>query len=110
MTLPAAILKEWKMRFQPLDEKQDIAYISALKKYKMSKFYTIIITNDEFKIEYDLQKYQQEKSLDGKYVIESTVKKENMDAKQVREKYKDLQKVEHAFRDMKTDKLNIRSI
>jgi len=83
---------------------------SALKKYKMSKFYTIIITNDEFKIEYDLQKYQQEKSLDGKYVIESTVKKENMDAKQVREKYKDLQNVEHAFRDMKTDKLNIRPI
>ena len=83
---------------------------SALKKYKMSKFYTIIITNDEFRIEYDLQKYQQEKSLDGKYVIESTVKKENMDAKQVREKYKDLQNVEHAFRDMKTDKLNIRPI
>jgi len=83
---------------------------SALKKYKMSKFYTIIITNDEFKIEYDFQKYQQEKSLDGKYVIESTVKKENMDAKQVREKYKDLQNVEHAFRDMKTDKLNIRPI
>jgi len=28
----------------------------------------------------------------------------------VREKYKELQNVEHAFRDMKTDKLNIRPI
>ena len=81
-----------------------------LKQYKMSNFYTIIISNDIFKIDYDLQKYQEAKSLDGKYVIESTVKKENMSTKQVREKYKELQNVEHAFRDMKTDKLNIRPI
>lgn len=82
----------------------------ALKKYKMSKFYTIKISNNEFKIEYNLQKYQEEKTLDGKYVIESTVVKEDMNTKQVREKYKELQNVEHAFRDMKTDKLNIRPI
>jgi len=82
----------------------------ALKQYKMSKFYTISISNDDFKIDYDLQKYQNEKSLDGKYIIESTVPKENMTTKQVREKYKELQNVEHAFRDMKTDKLNIRPI
>ena len=81
-----------------------------LKKYKVSKFYTLCISNDEFKIDYDLQKYQNEKSLDGKYVIESTVLKENMTTKEVREKYKELQNVEHAFRDMKTDKLNIRPI
>ena len=43
-------------------------------------------------------------------MIESTVKKDDMDTKQVREKYKELQNVEHAFRDMKTDKLNIRPI
>lgn len=83
---------------------------NALKKYQMSKFYTITISNDEFKIEYDLQKYQEEQALDGKYVIESTVAKEDMNTKQVREKYKELQNVEHAFRDMKTDKLNIRPI
>ncbi len=82
----------------------------ALKKYKTSKFYTAAISNDEFVIDYDLQKYQEEKSLDGKYVIESTVIKDYMDTKQVREKYKELQNVEHAFRDMKTDKLNIRPI
>jgi len=82
----------------------------ALKKYKMSKFYTITITNDEFTIVYDLQKYQNEKSLDGKYIIESTVNKEDMNTAEVREKYKELQNVEHAFRDMKTDKLKIRPI
>lgn len=82
----------------------------ALKKYKMSKFYTATISNDGFVIDYDLQKYQEEKTLDGKYVVESTVVKEVLDTKQVREKYKELQNVEHAFRDMKTDKLNIRPI
>ncbi len=83
---------------------------AALKKYRMSKFYIHTISNDEFKIDYDLQKYQEEKTLDGKYIIESTVSKDNMNTKQVREKYKELQNVEHAFRDMKTDKLNIRPI
>ena len=82
----------------------------ALKQYKMSKFYTITIANDEFKIDYKLDKYQDQKSLDGKYVIESTVSKEEMATKEVREKYKELQNVEHAFRDLKTDKLNIRPI
>lgn len=82
----------------------------ALKKYKMSKFYMVTISNDEFNIKYDLQKYQEEKALDGKYVIESTVTKDDMSTKQLREKYKELQNVEHAFRDMKTDKLNIRPI
>jgi len=82
----------------------------ALKKYKMSKFYTITISNDEFKINYELEKYHDQKSLDGKYVIESTVSKQEMTTKQVREKYKELQNVEHAFKDMKTDKLNIRPI
>ncbi len=82
----------------------------ALKKYKMSKFYTITISNDNFNIEYNLQKYHDEKMLDGKYIIESTVAKDVMDTKQVRQKYKELQNVEHAFRDMKTDKLNIRPI
>ncbi|MEA1875069.1 MAG: IS1634 family transposase [Bacteroidota bacterium] len=82
----------------------------ALEQYKMSKFYTITITNDEFKIDYELDNYQDQKSLDGKYVIESTVSKEEMTTKEVREKYKELQNVEHAFRDLKTDKLNIRPI
>ena len=82
----------------------------TLQRYNMSKFYTISISNDEFKIDYNLEKYQDQKSLDGKYVIESTVSKEEMTTKEVREKYKELQNVEHAFRDIKTDKLNIRPI
>jgi len=72
----------------------------------MSKFYTISISNDRF--DYELEKYQDQKSLDGKYVIESTVSKEEMTTKQLRKNIKELQNVEHAFRDIKTNKLNIR--
>ena len=76
----------------------------------MSNFYSISISDNEFKIEYKLEKYQDQRNLCGKYVIETTVAKEQMTTQQVREKYKELQNVEHAFRDMKTDKLNIRPI
>ena len=81
-----------------------------LKRCKMSKFYNVEISDDEFVIHFSLEEYQKAKQLDGKYIIESTVKKELMDTIEVRQKYKELQNVEHAFRDLKTDKLNMRPI
>ena len=81
-----------------------------LKRYKMGRFYSVEINNDEFTIHFSVDEYQNQKLLDGKYIIESTVKKELMSTKEVRQKYKELQNVEHAFRDLKTDKLNIRPI
>ena len=81
-----------------------------LKRYKMSKFYNVEISNNEFVINFSLEEYQKQKALDGKYIIESTVQKKLMDTIKVKQKYKDLQNVEHAFRDLKTDKLNIRPV
>jgi transposase len=79
----------------------------SLKRYKMSNFYNINISNDEFTINFLLEEYQKQKQLDGKYIIETTAQKEQMNTEQVRQEYKKLQNVEHAFRDLKTDKLNI---
>ena len=81
-----------------------------LKSLKMTAFYEIKITNDNFEIDYNLQAYQDAMLLDGKYVIESTVDKQKMTTKELRRKYKELQNVEHAFRDIKTDKLNVRPV
>lgn len=81
-----------------------------LKRYKMGKFYDIEINNDKFIIRFSLEEYEKQKQLDGKYIIETTVKSDLMNTKEVRQKYKELQNVEHAFRDLKTDKLNIRPI
>jgi len=88
--------------------KYRVSYL--LKRYKMTKFYDIKIEDDKFEVNYDMQAYQDEKLLDGKYIIESTVEEARMTTKEIRLKYKELQNVEHAFRDIKTDKLNIRPV
>jgi transposase len=81
-----------------------------LKRYKMTSFYDVKISNEEFIIDFSLENYQAKKNLDGKYIIESTVPKELMNTSTVREEYRSLQNVEHAFRDIKTDKINIRPV
>lgn len=81
-----------------------------IKRYKVSKFYSVVISNDVFTIDFNLDAYQQLKSLDGKYIIETNVQKEYLGTASVREKYKELQNVEHAFRDLKSDRINIRPV
>ncbi len=81
-----------------------------LKRYKMGRFYSVEISNDEFTIDFSVEEHQKSKQLDGKYIIESTVDKQIMSTLEVREKYKELQNVEHAFRDLKSDKIHIRPV
>lgn len=83
---------------------------ALLKRYKMNSYYKIKIDVNNFKSEFDLEQYNKDKNLDGLYVVATTVNKTCMDTQQVREHYKNLQHVEHAFRDMKTTKLDIRPI
>jgi len=82
----------------------------ASEKYNMQSFYTITISGEKFTVEFDFDKYTQAKQLDGKYVIVSNVKKEKMPKESIREQYKNLKYVEHAFRDIKTAQLDIRPI
>jgi transposase len=81
-----------------------------LKRYKMNLYYKVTINEENFKVEFDLEQYNKDKNLDGLYVVATNVKPEKLNTKQVREHYKKLQHVEHAFRDMKTARLNIRPI
>ena len=82
----------------------------AQEKYKMQKTYKVVITQDKFSIEYDAAYYEESAKYDGKYVFETTVNKDVLTTKKVRDTYKQLQAVEHAFRDIKTDKLQTRPI
>jgi len=82
----------------------------AKEKYHMQEFYDEIITNEVFNIKFDSTKYENIKQLDGKYVFVTNVPKEIMTKETVRNEYKNLQNVEHAFRDMKTMRLDIRPI
>jgi len=80
------------------------------RKYKMTKLYEFVITNDEFAIMYKADQYLIKEQLAGKYVLNSTVEKEKLDKIEIREKYKLLQKVEHAFRDFKSDNIQVRPV
>jgi transposase len=82
----------------------------AKEKYKMQKIYNINIDKTHFTIEYNAVAYEEAGKYDGKYVFETTVKKEILNAEGIRNKYKQLQQVEHAFRDIKTDKLHTRPV
>lgn len=82
-----------------------------LLKRNMKKYYEIIkISNQAFVIDFKAEKYQQAKQLAGKYVICTSVKKEQMPKEEVRQQYKKLQNVEHAFRDFKSDYIQIRPV
>lgn len=82
----------------------------AAEKYHMQSFYQVTITQETFRVEFNFEKYTQAKQLDGKYVIVTNVHKEKMSKEFIREEYKNLKYVEHAFRDMKTAQLDVRPI
>jgi transposase len=82
----------------------------VLKKYFMKTFYEVKIDAEKFETIFNLEKYNNERSLDGCYVVVSNIGRERMDMKAIRKHYKGLQHVEHAFRDMKTCGLDIRPI
>jgi len=80
------------------------------EKYHMQSFYQVAITPEMFSVEFNFEKYTQAKQLDGKYVIVTSIPKEKMSKECVRQEYKNLKYVEHAFRDMKTTQLDVRPV
>ena len=101
--LTAKEIKAWEYRIT-----------NAQKKYQMQKVYTVTINGakeeESFQVTYDALAYDELTKFDGKYVFETIVKEDLLTKEEVRDAYKQLQEVEHAFRDMKTTQLNIRPI
>jgi transposase len=83
----------------------------VLKEYGMDKYYTPeAIDNESFRVDFHQEEFDKSRSLCGKYVVCTNVSDEDMTAVQVRGQYKNLQHVEHAFRDLKNDNISIRPI
>ena len=78
--------------------------------HKMGKHFITTITDDSFSFARDLEKIATEEELDGLYIVRSNVEPELFDAEQTVTAYKDLAKVERAFRSMKTVDLKVRPI
>ena len=78
--------------------------------HKVGKHFITTISDDSFSFTRDLDKIAAEEELDGLYIVRSNVEPELFDAEDTVRAYKDLAKVERAFRSMKTVDLKVRPI
>jgi len=82
----------------------------VVNKYKVGKFIIFEGQGEDLKYTVDAAKIEQESRLDGCYIIFTDVSAEDMTAVQTVENYKNLLKVETAFRNIKTVCLEIRPV
>jgi len=97
---------------RPLRGKQNIGLRAGkiLNRYKMGKHFELRIEEDAFHYERKTANIEREQSLDGIYVIRTSVKPEASSSQQVVASYKSLSGVERAFRSLKTVDLQVRPI
>ena len=82
----------------------------VMGRFKMAKHFKLTISDDSFRYERDEEAIAAESSLDGIYVVRTTVSPERMAPAEVVRSYKSLANVERAFRCIKTVDLNLRPI
>ena len=82
----------------------------VVNKYKMGKFILFEGSGDDLSYRLNIEKIEQESALDGCYVVYTDVLSEDMAALDVVESYKSLIRVEQAFRNMKSVRLEIRPV
>ena len=101
-----------KRQKRPLRGKQNIGLRAGkiLNRYKMGKHFELRIEEDGFHYQRKTANIEREQSLDGIYVIRTSVKPEALSSQQVVVSYKSLSGVERAFRSLKTVDLQVRPI
>lgn len=82
----------------------------VIGKYKVAKHFILDITDDAFTFRRDEDRIRQEASLDGIYVVRTSLPKERASAADAVRSYKKLSRVERAFRTIKTGNLEVRPI
>jgi hypothetical protein len=87
-----------------------LAVGAVLDGRKVGKHFVLDIANGHFGFRRDVEKIAVEARLDGLYVIRTSMPAEQLDAGQTVQAYKDLARVERAFRCLKTVDLDIRPI
>lgn len=82
----------------------------VINKYGVAKHFKIQITPDSFSYQRNRESINEEATLDGLYVVRSSVREETLTAEETVKAYKSLSKVEQAFRSYKTIDLKVRPI
>lgn len=81
-----------------------------INKWKMERFFTVEYGDSLFQFSRNQEEIERYAVLDGCYVVTSNVDKQQMEAQEIQERYKDLKYVEKAFRSMKVSDLFLRPI
>jgi hypothetical protein len=81
-----------------------------LGRFKVQKHFRLEITETSFRYERDQASIAREAALDGIYVIRTSVPSDTLTASDTVRAYKDLARVERAFRSLKTLDLHVRPI
>jgi transposase len=87
-----------------------IATGKVIDRYKMSKHFTLDITDDRLVVTRKDEAIAQEAALDGLYVLRTSVSPERLESADVVRAYKRLSRVERAFRGLKAVDLQVRPI
>ena len=82
----------------------------VINRYKVAKHFLTTITDESFTFRRNEAAITDEQQLDGIYIVRSNVEPEQFDAAQTVRAYKDLSKVERAFRSLKSVDLRVRPI
>lgn len=82
----------------------------VLDHYKVGKHFILNISESRFSYRRDEEKIAAEAKLDGLYVIRTSIQQRDLSSESAVRVYKDLSKVERAFRSLKTVDLKIRPI
>jgi transposase len=97
---------------QPLRGQDKIALRVGkhIGKYKMAKHFTLEITETSLNWKRNQHSIEREAAIDGIYVVRTSVNDATLSSEQVVARYKDLSRVEQAFRSLKTVDLKVRPI
>ena len=97
---------------RPLKGKDKIALRvgRVIDRFKVAKHFKLTITEEAFSYERDESRIEEEAALDGIYVIRTSLPAQESSPEEAVRAYKDLSRVEQAFRCIKTVDLKVRPI
>jgi transposase len=92
------------------EDKIGVRVGKVVNKYKVAKHFLLNIKESSFSYTLDEEKIAAEAALDGLYVIRTSLEAQRISAEEAVRSYKQLSRVERAFRSMKTMDLLVRPI
>lgn len=116
-----ALIEKTREQLQKLKERVEVGRFKngknialqvgkIINKFKVEKLFDVTIGDNNLNFNVNKEKQAAEEELDGLYAIRSDVPKKEFDDKELVWCYKDLMRVEQAFRNMKSMDLQIRPI